>query len=117
MNGELGEAAEEANAFADKLRPLLTCPIQMWDERLTTTAANRALRDAGQKTNAPHARHRRPGRRANDFARLPRQRGRFASMGTRLKLVVAYDGAPFAGWQSQKNGRRCRIIWSALSPP
>jgi putative Holliday junction resolvase len=50
MNGELGEAAKEANAFADKLRPLLTCPIQMWDERLTTTAANRALRDAGQKT-------------------------------------------------------------------
>lgn len=25
-------------------------------------------------------------------------------MGSRLKLVVAYDGAPFAGWQSQKNG-------------
>ncbi len=50
MNGELGTAAEEANAFADKLRPLLACPIQMWDERLTTTAANRALRDAGQKT-------------------------------------------------------------------
>ena len=25
-------------------------------------------------------------------------------MGNRLKLVVAYDGAPFAGWQSQKNG-------------
>ncbi len=50
MNGELGAAAEEVNAFADKLRPLLTCPIQMWDERLTTTAANRALRDAGQKT-------------------------------------------------------------------
>lgn len=26
-------------------------------------------------------------------------------MGSRLKLVVAYDGAPFAGWQSQKNGQ------------
>lgn len=50
MNGELGAAAEEATAFAEKLRPLLTCPIVMWDERLTTTAANRALRDAGQKT-------------------------------------------------------------------
>ena len=50
MNGELGAAAAEANAFADKLRPLLHCPITMWDERLSTTAANRALRDAGQKT-------------------------------------------------------------------
>lgn len=26
-------------------------------------------------------------------------------MPKRLKLIVAYDGAPFAGWQSQKNGR------------
>ena len=23
----------------------------------------------------------------------------------RLKLVLAYDGTPFVGWQSQKNGR------------
>ena len=50
MNGELGEAAQEANAFAEKLRPLLGCPVVMWDERLSTTAANRALRDAGQTT-------------------------------------------------------------------
>lgn len=50
MNGELGAAADEATAFADRLRPLLACPIVMWDERLTTTAANRALRDVGQKT-------------------------------------------------------------------
>ena len=50
MNGELGTAAAAAEAFAEKLRPLLNCPVTMWDERLTTTAANRALRDAGQKT-------------------------------------------------------------------
>lgn len=50
MNGDLGAAAAEVNAFADKLRPLLQCEIVLWDERLTTTAANRALRDAGQKT-------------------------------------------------------------------
>ena len=51
MNGEVGAAAEEAQGFANKLRPLLHCPITMWDERLSTTAANRALRDAGQKTH------------------------------------------------------------------
>jgi putative holliday junction resolvase len=50
MNGELGTAADEAKAFGDKLRPLLPCPLVLWDERLTTTAAHRALRDAGQRT-------------------------------------------------------------------
>ncbi|MFN2507739.1 MAG: Holliday junction resolvase RuvX, partial [Chthoniobacterales bacterium] len=52
MNGEMGAAAAEANSFADKLRPLLPCELVVWDERLTTTAANRALRDAGKKTRS-----------------------------------------------------------------
>ncbi len=50
MNGALGAAAEEATAFAKKLQPLLGCELVMWDERLTTTAANRALRESGRKT-------------------------------------------------------------------
>lgn len=50
MSGEMGAAAEEATAFANKLRPMLSCELVLWDERLTTTAANRALREAGQKT-------------------------------------------------------------------
>lgn len=50
MSGQLGTAAEEVNAFAEKLRPLLPCPLTLWDERLSTTAAHRALRDSGQKT-------------------------------------------------------------------
>lgn len=50
MNGEIGAAAAEVKVFAEKLRPLLGCELVLWDERLTTTAANRALRDAGQKT-------------------------------------------------------------------
>ena len=50
MNGEIGAAAENVQAFAAKLRPLLPCPLQLWDERLSTTAANRALRDSGAKT-------------------------------------------------------------------
>ena len=52
MSGASGSAAAEVEAFAAKLRPLLHCQVVMWDERLTTTAAHRALRDAGKKTRA-----------------------------------------------------------------
>ena len=52
MSGASGAAAEEVNAFAAKLRPLLRCDVVLWDERLTTTAAHRALRDAGKKTRS-----------------------------------------------------------------
>lgn len=50
MNGGLGEAAAGALAFAEKLRKTLPCEIVTWDERLTTVAANRALREGGRKT-------------------------------------------------------------------
>jgi putative Holliday junction resolvase len=49
MNGSVGEAADEVLAFAAKLRTLLPCEVVTWDERLTTIAANRALREGGQK--------------------------------------------------------------------
>jgi putative Holliday junction resolvase len=49
MNGAIGSAATEALAFVEKLRATLPCPITTWDERLTTVAAHRALRDAGKK--------------------------------------------------------------------
>lgn len=50
MNGSVGEAAGEALAFAAELRKVLPCEVVTWDERLTTIAANRALRDGGRKT-------------------------------------------------------------------
>ena len=50
MSGEIGAAANEALEFATKLRAHLPCAVETWDERLTTVAANRALRDAGRKT-------------------------------------------------------------------
>ena len=52
MSGAAGTAAADVEAFAAKLRPLLRCRVVMWDERLTTTAAHRALRDAGKKTRS-----------------------------------------------------------------
>jgi len=50
MSGEIGDAAKRALNFAAELRQQLPCPIETWDERLTTVAANRALSAAGKKT-------------------------------------------------------------------
>ena len=50
MNGSVGIGATEALEFAQKLRALLPCDVLTWDERLTTTAAHRALRESGRKT-------------------------------------------------------------------
>jgi putative holliday junction resolvase len=50
MNGQLGTAANEVLQFVERLRAILPCSVVTWDERLTTVAAHRALRDAGKKT-------------------------------------------------------------------
>ena len=50
MSGEIGTAATEALEFVEKLRVVLSCEVVTWDERLSTVAANRALREAGKKT-------------------------------------------------------------------
>src|SRR5437660_10979085 len=50
MSGELGESANEALEFAAKLRTQIPCAVETWDERLTTVAAERALREAGKRT-------------------------------------------------------------------
>jgi putative Holliday junction resolvase len=52
MSGEIGEAAKAALEFVQKLRAILPGKVVTWDERLTTVAANRALRDAGKKMRA-----------------------------------------------------------------
>jgi putative Holliday junction resolvase len=49
MDGTYGPAAEGARAFAEKLRSRVACPVELWDERLTTVAAQRALRESGRK--------------------------------------------------------------------
>jgi putative Holliday junction resolvase len=48
MNGRAGTAADEASSFADKLRAKIECEVRTWDERLSTVAAQRALREAGK---------------------------------------------------------------------
>jgi putative Holliday junction resolvase len=39
--------SRQVAAFAEKLRRRLTCPVEFWDERLTSAEANRMLRDSG----------------------------------------------------------------------
>src|SRR6266545_5577432 len=50
LSGQIGVAATEVLQFVEKLRAILPCHVVTWDERLTTAAAHRALRDAGKKT-------------------------------------------------------------------
>ena len=50
MNGSVGASANEASAFAEKLRATVPCEVCTWDERLSTVAAHRALREAGKSS-------------------------------------------------------------------
>jgi putative Holliday junction resolvase len=43
MSGAVGERALDAQAFAERLRGEIACPVVLWDERLTTVQAVRAL--------------------------------------------------------------------------
>ena len=47
MNGTLGERAQASLAFQEKLARRTGLPVVMWDERLTTVAADRAMMEAG----------------------------------------------------------------------
>ena len=47
MNDTLGDRAELSLAFQDKLERRTGLPVTMWDERLTTVAADRTMMEAG----------------------------------------------------------------------
>ncbi|GEL06801.1 Holliday junction resolvase RuvX [Salisediminibacterium halotolerans] len=46
MDGTIGGSGEMCELFAEKLRERTKLPVEMWDERLTTVAAERMLVDA-----------------------------------------------------------------------
>src|SRR5947209_7386353 len=48
MDGTYGPAAEKVRAFAEKLRAACPCPLKLWDERLTSVAAQRSLHEVGR---------------------------------------------------------------------
>lgn len=47
MKGGEGDAAKKARAFAQRLADATGLDVELWDERLTTTMARRALSAAG----------------------------------------------------------------------
>lgn len=55
MNGTYGPAAEKSRAFAEKLRARLGCEVKLWDERLTSVAAQRSLHEAGRDVKKSRA--------------------------------------------------------------
>ena len=47
MNNTIGERAQKTLEFCEMLRRRTQLPVELWDERLTTVAANRALIEGG----------------------------------------------------------------------
>jgi putative Holliday junction resolvase len=47
MDGSYGPAAEKVQTFVGVLKTAITVPIKLWDERLTSTMANRAMIQGG----------------------------------------------------------------------
>ncbi|HEY2735347.1 MAG TPA: Holliday junction resolvase RuvX [Polyangiales bacterium] len=52
LDGREGEAARRARSFAETLRAQTGVPVTLWDERLSTTAAERSLRSQGVRGSA-----------------------------------------------------------------
>ena len=47
LSGEESEATKKAIAFSDLLTQIVSCPVKLVDERLTTSSASAALSQAG----------------------------------------------------------------------
>lgn len=48
MDGSYGPASEKVRGFAEQLKAATPCPVKLWDERLTSVAAQRSLHEAGR---------------------------------------------------------------------
>lgn len=55
MDGTVGPAARRAEAFAAALRGVVGVPVDLWDERLSTVAAERALIDSSVRRDRRRA--------------------------------------------------------------
>ena len=51
MDGSYGPAAEKVQVFVAALKTAVTVPIRLWDERLTSSQANKVLIQGGVRRN------------------------------------------------------------------
>jgi putative Holliday junction resolvase len=49
LDGSEGDSARDARSLADQMGSRTGLPVEMWDERFTTAAAERSLIAAGQR--------------------------------------------------------------------
>jgi len=49
--GKVTAMSQHAEDFAKKLQNRVSCPVELWDERLTSVEANRLLKTAGLSIN------------------------------------------------------------------
>jgi putative Holliday junction resolvase len=57
LNGSIGQQAEKVQAFSEMLRQKVDVPVESWDERLSTVAAERLLIEVGAR-RAKRKKHR-----------------------------------------------------------
>jgi len=92
LNGQLGEQARKVTAFADRLSlrakqsNLSQLDIRLWDERLSTRAAERLKRDAGARESKL-----RPKRKGGPGNRSLQDKGRTDSIAAALILQGYLD--------------------------
>jgi putative pre-16S rRNA nuclease len=79
LSGEIGPQAHLIQLFVERLKGVLTAPIHMFDERLTTVAAERMMLDLGMKPEQRKARIDEVAASIilQDFLDSTRQRGQF----------------------------------------
>lgn len=55
MSGEVGEQAHKVEEFVEHLKQHTLIPVEWWDERLSTVAAEKMMRDTGAKRSSRDA--------------------------------------------------------------
>jgi putative Holliday junction resolvase len=98
LDGSVGQQAARTQAFAGRLAQAVSRPLEMWDERLSTVAAERSLAGPGPSDRRGRGR---PGGRSSGRARpgerrrpTPRQRGAADALAATIILQSFLDSRP-----------------------